>query len=704
MIFCLLGLSETNSQDVKELEKPNLKFGIYAGLNYNMHLAEFDSLPDFTDCCSEYGNTSGFGPRLGVLAGIPIAPKSRIMLRLGYSTLDGEFKEVEEIGNTIDVTSPATAEFTLDAALQAIDLSAEYEYNIWDNLNLYGGLRGGYIFSATAAQYETLLQPTNASFIDPQTGNLTNTRGEPFTYNEINDISSIQFWVGGGVGYFIPVGNVFLEPYLRYYHPITDLASVDWQVATLNFGIDAYIELEPAKDVIKDKIFLRDTTVLAEVGGTGSIVLAETSEEVSEREDEENIYQTTTIREKYIKTMPLDYTFTGELAGDFRDYSKIVIEETETREAFPLLPYVFFDDGSSALSSTSQNQITPSEAASFDELDQEWDVLKIHTNLLNIVGKRLTENPNATITLTGTNSTKDADKSADAVSQKRAKSVADYLIKVWGIDGNRIGFKSRDLPEKPGRSDIKQGVEENRRVEISSDDVAITSYLNLSRIEKTSNPPVLNIGANAYHTLDDTGYDYSLNISQDGNLLRSQDYSGQDTTSNRYRWTIADEPMPKLEEPIDIELTGRDQYGATFSENESIELEQLTIRKKREILKNDQVVEKYSLIVFDYDSAELTKAQKSNLKTVYSAINPSSTVEVDGHTDNIGSDEYNLELSKRRIDEVIRTLGLEEGKNVSKIIRNPQGAKNPPYTNSSAKGRSYNRTVIITIYRPVGSN
>ena len=69
----------------------------------------------------------------------------------------------------------------------------------------------------------------------------------------------------------------------------------------------------------------------------------------------------------------------------------------------PLLPSVFFEKNSSALSGQ-YVQIASNKAGEFAEQLIQPDAEAAHRSILNIVGKRLQDNPGVKVTLTGTSS------------------------------------------------------------------------------------------------------------------------------------------------------------------------------------------------------------------------------------------------------------------------------------------------------------
>jgi outer membrane protein OmpA-like peptidoglycan-associated protein len=77
------------------------------------------------------------------------------------------------------------------------------------------------------------------------------------------------------------------------------------------------------------------------------------------------------------------------------------------------------------------------------------------------------------------------------------------------------------------------------------------------------------------------------------------------------------------------------------------------------------------LIIFEYNSAELTETAKKQLDGVAEAIKSSefsgSRFAVEGHTDIIGSEPFNLDLSKRRAEAVRDYLVRQQGISASKL-------------------------------------
>ena len=105
---------------------------------------------------------------------------------------------------------------------------------------------------------------------------------------------------------------------------------------------------------------------------------------------------------------------------------------------------------------------------------------------------------------------------------------------------------------------------------------------------------------------------------------------------------------------------------------------------------------KINNIFFDYDKFDLKPESYPELDRLATFLksNPATIVHIDGHTDNTGTQKYNLELSKHRATSVVNYL---ESKGLSKSSFKIQGygQEHPIETNETEEGRSQNRRVEL---------
>ena len=101
-------------------------------------------------------------------------------------------------------------------------------------------------------------------------------------------------------------------------------------------------------------------------------------------------------------------------------------------------------------------------------------------------------------------------------------------------------------------------------------------------------------------------------------------------------------------------------------------------------------------VYFAFDKAALTKAGKDTLEAAvkYLTANPGARVEIQGHTDSIGTDAYNRSLSDRRATSVmtyLRSRGIDPSRMTTKGL----GESEPAADNGTKAGRALNRRVVI---------
>ncbi len=103
-------------------------------------------------------------------------------------------------------------------------------------------------------------------------------------------------------------------------------------------------------------------------------------------------------------------------------------------------------------------------------------------------------------------------------------------------------------------------------------------------------------------------------------------------------------------------------------------------------------------VKFEFDSDRLLPESKVILKEVALTLNayPNIKVDVEGHTDWIGTDAYNLGLSERRAIAVQRFLG-ENGVSAGRLRPVGYGESTPIDTNDTEEGRENNRRVEFKV-------
>ena len=102
-------------------------------------------------------------------------------------------------------------------------------------------------------------------------------------------------------------------------------------------------------------------------------------------------------------------------------------------------------------------------------------------------------------------------------------------------------------------------------------------------------------------------------------------------------------------------------------------------------------------IYFDFGSATIRSESEAVLKEISDTLtkNPSWKLSVEGHTDNIGGDAANLELSRHRAEAVKQALVARYHIDAARLATTGFGASRPKEPNSTPEGRARNRRVEL---------
>ena len=358
-----------------------------------------------------------------------------------------------------------------------------------------------------------------------------------------------------------------------------------------------------------------------------------------------------------------------------------------TRQSMPLLPYIFFDNGSAVIAArynrsgaTGFNMETA--LAGKDALDANHDVL-------DVVGERLKDNPSLTCTIVGTNDNSGVERHNIELSKTRANAVADYLKNTWGIAGDRITVDQRNLPEIPTNPVTKAGRQENRRVEISSTNMALTAPV------KIENRQAVSVGA--------TTVRYDMSVTPDPSV---HTYTGWTVTLDKDGVQLAPpltgtgappatttEDVPDaakyIGQPVHYTLTVTDDKGQTAHADGYTRIESKTVDHNN--------LEKFGMLSFDFDRADINARARQMLSLIAESINSGATgVKIDGYCDNTGTPEYNQTLSEARANAAVTALRSMTSLPANVTVQG-HGLRDPRFTNDLPEGRQLNRRVEFTI-------
>lgn len=387
---------------------------------------------------------------------------------------------------------------------------------------------------------------------------------------------------------------------------------------------------------------------------------------------------------------------------------KIVPAERQVKEIFPLRNSVFFNMGSSDIPSR-YVQLGKNESTNFKEAElQEQQPanlnngraarqLNVYYNILNIMGDRMRNNPNSSILLTGA-----SDKNPTE-GRLMAENIKQYLVNNYDIDPSRITTDGRDKPvipsEQPGGTKqldlLREG---DRRVDITS----------------TSSAMLLEVGGETSPFLKPV----QIKTYQEDPLDTHVIFTNKGATEllNSWRVELKDEAgVVQNYGPYYLDqssVSGKSILGNNASKNyqvtmfgttksgEIIQKESSVSVAKSESLKQEGL--RYS-ILFDFDKSDAIAAYEKFLTDVVAPlIQDNGIAIIHGHTDIIGEEKYNHQLSHDRavstqviLERATNRLGRRNVK--FEVYGFGADVSNAPFENKYPEERFYNRTVIIDI-------
>ncbi len=459
---------------------------------------------------------------------------------------------------------------------------------------------------------------------------------------------SVYAAIGAGIGYDIPVNDrhtVWLSPEAFYSFPFTNLggsSNGDLKISTLRIALSVKFDIgsDPKPNELPPP------------------------------------------------SPSMSITARGVLPNGDPTQDPIVAQQVNrTRSSMTFLPYVFFDYNSAEIPA----RYNRDGATGFntDMLAGKTDIDANHSGL-DILGYRLRQYPDATVTLTGTNSNSGKERNNIELSRLRAMAIRDYLVKTWNIDAKRIIVDQRNLPELPTNPVTNAGMIENRRVEIASSDPRVTEPVKIeTKQAQTVGETLVRFETNLNVDPRINITSWELLIDQNGSPLNIGD-SGRGTPQKILTLKVPNAES-LLNQPIHYQMNIYDANGTKYSADGMTRIVNKAVESAN--------LEKYAMLSFDFDRAEINPRALQMVNLIGESISKDATgVNVTGFCDNTGADDYNQALSEARADAAIKNLRKVTNLPVN-INTKGQGKRDPKFTNDLPEGRMLNRRVEVDIQK-----
>jgi outer membrane protein OmpA-like peptidoglycan-associated protein len=642
--------------------KPSMRVrsGITGAATINMHRGDFVTYDGILEC-GLFQDATTLGWQGGYIFELPFNDALGLSTRLAYWKADGSFTGDNPLTARVAIddntTVPLTTEQTLDASLDYLQLDLLGTWRFAGPLYVAAGPTIALPTRAAYQQTERIVSPQGITFDNGQSSRKI-IAGNFDQQGTLTTRRNIRIAATGAIGAEIDLSDrLVLAPEVAYSFGFTSvLSSFDWKVNALRAG----------------------ASLMYAFGGES-------------RAD-------TMAAPAAAPTPVMAFDLHNQLADGTRlAYAKITEAEERASDVIPLLPYLFFSPNSSQLPARYATLSGGSETGSFDEGTLRDSVLGVYHHILDVVGRRMQIYPEATISITGCREPLDDTSSNNALSQARAEAVKSYLVSTWKIAPDRIRTSARALPATLSYRATTDGREENRRAELRSSDPRILAPVT-RRFTTTSLEPSAIALVPAIQFGDGIA-DWHLAItSRNGAMLHEE--RGHGAPASDIIWHLSDDALAPAagDATITARLEATTSDGTTLRAERAIPVEKV-VRSRRfngEIV-HDSLVERYSMIFFDYDTPHISDFNEQVVRLIQSRMRTNSSVNITGLTDRVGDEPHNLELSARRA-----SAGADELRSriVPEQIHEEGAGEHLIYNNDLPEGRMYNRTVIVEIATP----
>lgn len=392
----------------------------------------------------------------------------------------------------------------------------------------------------------------------------------------------------------------------------------------------------------------------------------------------------------------------------FNAFAPLAENSIISNEVYPLRNIMFFDAGSTAIPNR-YTLLSAAEAQRFSEenLQDQRDISRrnqnnnqmiIYYNILNILGDRMRNYPNTTITLAGFSAGQGQER-----GKQQAESIKNYLVSVFNISAQRIRTTGADWPEhrsfrhsQQSHADLR--LDSDRRVEIFSDSKELLMG-DAGRLSGILKPFII-----AWPDEDKRKDNVTFSLTNAERYMNEwnvelTDPQGLVIQFGPFKTSSENVPGYKILEQgsegiYNVVMRGVTKEGVEISDETSFELHQGLIQKVNVI--------RFSML-YNFDVYETPAPYRQFLiENVAPLVPANSRVIIHGHADVIGTPEHNHSLSLQRARDAKNMI---ENALISYEIHGVEFevygfgemTDQAPFQNRLPEGRFYNRTVIIDI-------
>ncbi len=699
LIILTLCFSYLNSQAQHEnyiLYNPiHLGFGLTGGLGFHSTNTTLRCIGD--PACPTYDG--GVGSQFGIMGNVEWMPTDWGMRgSIGFSNSSVEMSTTDNRALVKDVNGmivPLVREHSLNISLPMINMDLGLQKS-FGNSRLFFGPSFGFLLSPNWKSTSTLLSPNNVTFN-------SGSRDTVFLNQEIPNVNSLQFGFSMGYGHHIPISKkVVIVPEISASIPFSRIiAGPEWKQTSILIGMSIRWGMGAVKEEVIRRAEVIDTIEVNVNERIGSLIIEgqkKSTKSIEEFETHkiitETIQRTDTLKVGLPPKVSPKPVMKAHIAQDeeSEEVDAINVRGQLVTEAFPILPMVFFSEADANLHPR-YRQLRTIEGFASDKLDPF--VSEQHKDILNIIGERMNKNMQAKIELHGF-SDPITENSDCELAGKRVGTVREYLANVWNVDRSRITIemdKRRCSPENPTMSRIPQGYEENRRIEIISEQKDILAPVIRSRYVEITEYAPKELHINASRTIGENINSWKLSSQLGDSVLHVKDGA---QIPLWIQMPIEKEDARLMQQSMNDQL----QMSMIIQDNEGdLGSTEMSIPIQRDT--TNYAIQRLSLMHFPVQKATLDRQGRNAIDAFLQDLEDNASISIMGYSDNLGNAQSNLELSKERAETVYKYIrSIKPKSNIVKV--NGLGSTAlPPGIRSHElpESRFLSRTVQIEIIR-----
>lgn len=635
--------------------------------------------------CGVFSNGNGSHFSLQSQFELPINQSFGFLGNISFRNLSSTFTTTPfQIEHSRDLSTFDTArinrERTFAVSMFDLGLGAGVAFHPFKQITLSTSIGIGFIPAPKYVQSEHL-QTTGAVYLE----NLLSTRTVAS-----GDFSAHRFFVSMqlGAGYDLPVSEAFaFRPFVEAFIPLTSIATISdqsYRTYSLSGGLSLVYSFpseipEPVREepppILLPKPVAKTEIIKPQAPPKPPLRLAVRA--VGLTDNDEEIPQ------------PV-----------------LSIENVFITDVSPTLNYMFFEDGASTISPRYHQYSSDQETRTFNTKEFfKLNALGINHELLNTLGQRLQQHPEASITLTGTRSLRSPGDSsmATSIALDRARSISEYLQTLWHIAPSRIHVRSRSLPESSSDDNTQSGQAENRRVEIAASSREILSPVETKRFEQTATPPRIKFYQDIFSA---SGIKSNKIIIRQGSRVLETIDQLSGNSQHEWLWNISQGSLFKSNDSISWTMEIIDSSGESTAVSGTIKMrsdEHTKIQNKVDSSSADKSLQRFHLLLFEYaSSSELGQNANDILNRIANVVTPDASIRIIGHTDITGDPSFNERLSYDRASRASILLSNKLrflGKATPSLDLEARGSKDIIFDNSVPEGRMLSRTVRVSVER-----